>query len=367
MARPPIQPAQKPEHNNSVLRKEVLQSSTDRSQTGASENDGITRGTSASNLTRKENGIYGSKTYRTMLERGDGYVRLFMYESRVFTARRGPTHGLSEDSEKWLEKLKEKKRESPSDSQFQPRVLRARLLRLQGKNEMAVIRALQNLVCPEAEDLAVLHLDDDGLAENYDLFADFWNEQWAKQPQVLPGFGTPKPNYCVGFSLSAFTEEQRRKLDILSSEKTVLMPARFMYFPFLTCEVKSWQQSLDLADNQNAHNIYVAVQAMVELFRMAKRENSVNGQILAFSVSYNHSQVAWYAYYPVIEGEKTDIYRRPLFKVFLSPDDDPNSWKSWHLARNLYELWAPDLYSRLCKAIDAVELDVQLLDLAVAI
>ncbi|GME44636.1 uncharacterized protein LTHEOB_11860 [Neofusicoccum parvum] len=359
MAPPLIQPAQKLKE----LRNKARQNTVGRSQNGASENgETAARGTSTSNVTSKVNEIYKSKACRPRLERGNGSVRLFMSESRLFTVRRGPRHGLSKDSEEWIRKLKEKKREDPNDGRFQAKVLQVKLPRLQNKNEMAVIIALQDLVCPEAEELAELHLDDKELAEKYDLFANLWNEQWAKQPQALPGFGTPRPDYCVGFSLSAFTEEQSRKLDVLSSEKTVLMPTTLMHFPFLTCEVKSWQQSLDFADNQNAHNIYVAVQAMVELFRMAKRESDIDGQILAFSVSYNHSQVAWHAYYPVIKGERTDICRRPLFKVFLSPDDNPNSWRSWNLARNLYELWAPDLYHRLCKAIDAVELDVQLVE-----
>jgi len=49
-----------------------------------------------------------------------------------------------------------------------------------------------------------------------------------------------------------------------------------MYFPFLTCEVKCSAAALDVADWQNAHSMTLAVRAVVELFRLVKREKELH-------------------------------------------------------------------------------------------
>ncbi|OMP84366.1 hypothetical protein BK809_0000373 [Diplodia seriata] len=337
----------------SSLRNEFQMDSAQAPSNGVSENGDSTRATTE--RTKKTKEIYRRKVCREILKRGNGNVRLFMAENELFTSRRGPTHGLNTESEAWIGKLQRRTRKNPDDARYQTKTLTKKLLRLQPKNEVAVIQTIHDLVCPVAEDLADLHLDDEELGDNYDLLADLWDEPWGKVPS-LPGFGVPRPDYCVGFSLSAFGEEQRKKLEVIADEKKFLLPTPLMYFPFLTCEAKSWQQSIDIAENQNAYDIFVAVQAMVELFRMAKYD--VNGKFLAFSVSYRHDQAYWHAYYPVLNGERTDICRRALCKPYLSPADGDDSWKSWNLARNVYELWAPQLFRSLCEAIDSVQLAI---------
>ena len=44
------------------------------------------------------------------------------------------------------------------------------------------------------------------------------------------------------------------------------MATYYMYFPFLTCEVKCGAAALDVADRQNAHSMTLAVRGIVELF-----------------------------------------------------------------------------------------------------
>jgi len=51
----------------------------------------------------------------------------------------------------------------------------------------------------------------------------------------------------------------------------------------------------------------LTVRGIVELFRAVKREDKVNREILAFSVSYNHQPVRIYGHYPVITGKDTSI------------------------------------------------------------
>ncbi|OJD29699.1 uncharacterized protein BKCO1_7500049 [Diplodia corticola] len=324
----------------------------------ASENDELT---DASNNTTKTGtagttpALYKSKKCREKLRNGNGFVHMYLYERELFSNRRGPYHGLNEESETWIRDLKGYTPETARNDLFESMTLRLLLRRIDDKNEDGVMQNLQDLVCPVVAKLAVLNFHDDKLGGTYDLLEDLWNEQWIKLPTVLPDFGGPKPDYCVGFALSAFTEDRKNKIDIIASENKALRPTHLVYFPFLTCEVKSWQQSIDFAENQNGHNIFVAVLAMVELFRMANMD--VSGQILAFSISFNHSLVYMHAYYPVITGEKTNICRHSLGTFLLSPSENPDSWRSWRLVRNVYEMWAPDLFKRLCEAIDSVKLD----------
>ncbi len=87
-----------------------------------------------------------------------------------------------------------------------------------------------------------------------------------------------------------------------------------MYFPFLTCEVKCGAAALDIADRQNAHSITLAVRGIVELFRAVKREDEVNPEILAFSVSHDHTSVRIYGHYPVIVGKNIKYYRHPIYR-----------------------------------------------------
>lgn len=53
------------------------------------------------------------------------------------------------------------------------------------------------------------------------------------------------------------------------------MATYYIYFPFLTCEVKCGATGLDVADRQDAHSMTLAVRAVVELFRAVKREKEV--------------------------------------------------------------------------------------------
>jgi len=49
----------------------------------------------------------------------------------------------------------------------------------------------------------------------------------------------------------------------------------YMYFPFLTCEVKCSTAALDVTDRQNAHSMTLVVRGVVKLFRLIKREKEL--------------------------------------------------------------------------------------------
>jgi len=130
-----------------------------------------------------------------------------------------------------------------------------------------------------------------------------------------------------------------------------------MYFPFLTCEVKCGAAALDVADRQNAHSMTLAVRGVVGLFRLAKREDELHREILAFSISHDHRTVRIYGHYPVIDGNKTTFYRHPI-KTFDFTSEDCDKWASYRFTKNVYDIWMPTHLKRICSVIDELPPDL---------
>lgn len=221
--------------------------------------------------------------------------------------------------------------------------------------EYGVSHELHAVICPPAGIFRDISFQDKTLRDNYDDLVNQWDEPWSNQPFLIPHFAVPRPNYYVGLSLTAFSADQRDKLSIISSGKTSFLLTSLMYFPFLTCEIKAPNEGIEAAENQNGYSMLVAVRAMVELFRAAKLEHTCSGHIMAFSMSYNHEWAYIFAYYPILDGAKTTIYRRKVYKYLLSPDDTDDTTRAWNFVRNVYQEWAPQHVSRLRRAIDAID------------
>jgi hypothetical protein len=80
--------------------------------------------------------------------------------------------------------------------------------------------------------------------------------------------------------------------------------------------------ALDVADQQNAYNITIAVKSIVELFRLVKHKKELYQKILAFLISYNHSTARIYGYYALINRNKTTFYYYFIKKFdFISKED----------------------------------------------
>jgi hypothetical protein len=154
---------------------------------------------------------------------------------------------------------------------------------LENKNESRIIQDISRLIVPSAESLRLRN-------KTYKCLIESVNEGWNN---LIPLTSTcPQPDYSVGFRREAFTEDQLAKLspfigDIIAGDQSLFMATYYMYFPFLTCEVKCGTAGLTIADRQNAHSMTLAVRAIVELFRALKRKGEVHRQILAFSISHN--------------------------------------------------------------------------------
>ena len=170
----------------------------------------------------------------------------------------------------------------------------------------------------------------------------------------------PQPDYSVGFSAFAFTDEQRDKLKPLIGDwrHTSLFVATWrMYFPFLTCEVECGAAALDIADRQNPHSMTLAVRATVELFRPVKRDKELHRQILAFSISHDHRTVRIYGHNPIIDGTKTTIWRHPIHAFDFTALDDKEKWTAYRFTKNVYDIWMPTHFKRIRSVIDKLPFD----------
>ncbi|KAL7813248.1 hypothetical protein V8C44DRAFT_349171 [Trichoderma aethiopicum] len=208
------------------------------------------------------------------------------------------------------------------------------------ENEQRVLRFITPLIVPSAEELAMRGM----------------NEGWNNS---IPLTGIhPQPDYSVGFRREAFTDAQLEKLspfvgDFLGGDVSFFMATYYMYFPFLTCEVKCSAAALEVADRQNAHSSTLAARGIVELFRSVKREHELHRQILSFSVSHDNCSVRIYGHYPVIDGtHETKYYRHPIHYFFFTALDGKERWTAYRFIKNVYETWAPDHFKRICSAID---------------
>ncbi|KAK3899440.1 hypothetical protein C8A05DRAFT_36937 [Staphylotrichum tortipilum] len=131
------------------------------------------------------------------------------------------------------------------------------------------------------------------------------------------------PDYSVGFKRDAFTEDQLAKLspfigDFIAGDQSLFMATYYIYFPFLTCEVKCGAAALDIADRQNAYTMTLAVRGIVELFRAVDREDEVNQpedpRLLRLA---RPRSVRIYGHYPVIAEKDINYYRHPIHDFFL--------------------------------------------------
>jgi hypothetical protein len=124
--------------------------------------------------------------------------------------------------------------------------------------------------------------------------------------------------------------------------------------------VKCGTTALDIADRQNAHSMTLAVRAVVELFRLVKREQEVDREILAFSISHDHRTVRIYGHYPVINGMDTKFYRHPIRTFDFVELGGKEKWTAYKFTKNIYNIWMPTHFGRICSAVDQIPSAVNL-------
>ncbi|KAK0261279.1 hypothetical protein LTR35_017880, partial [Friedmanniomyces endolithicus] len=282
---------------------------------------------------------YKDQRYETLLEtRGS-----FMGRHEV---------GVGDASKSFNRRLLDMEQTLPDNSLFRDDLFDRACQNLQNKNEAKIVQDISRLIVPSVEQLALFG------AKDLDILVESVNEGWNNSIPLIKT--RPQPDYSAGFRRSAFTNEQLQKLQPFVGELTDMsyfMATYYMYFPFLTCEVKCGAAALDVADRQNAHSMTLAVKGVVELFRLVKREKEVDREILAFSMSHDHSTVRIYGHYPVIEGKNTAFYRHPIRKFDFTEQDGKEKWTAYRFTKNVYDVWMPSHFARICSVIDELSPD----------
>lgn len=287
---------------------------------------------------------YRDSCYETLLE----IKGVFMAKSKL---------DITSESKTLCNSLLEKNQPVPKNSLFRKDSFESTCKKIRNGNEARVIQDISRLIVPSAESLATLgaiHLEN--LVESV-------NEGWNNS---IPLTGTrPQPDYSVGFRREAFTDDQLAKLspfigDFIADDLSLFMATYYMYFPFLACEVKCGDAAPNIADRQNAHSMALAARGIVELFRLVKREEEINRQILSFSISHDHCSVGIYGYYPVINGEDTKYYRHPIHSFDFTALDGKEKWTAYRFTKNIYDIWMPEHFKKICSAIDQLPTEMEL-------
>ncbi|CAF9926389.1 MAG: hypothetical protein GOMPHAMPRED_004125 [Gomphillus americanus] len=254
--------------------------------------------------------------------------------------------------------LLRKKPTLPKDTRFADHLFTSTFDNVRDRNETRVIRDLAELIVPSAEDLCSRgELTVAGLIESV-------NEGWSHTEPITAV--RPQPDFSVGFRRVAFTEQQLLKIrPILGDSRTQVSRFRatwYMYFPFLSCEVKCGMGALDIADRQNAHSMGIAVRAVTELFRLGGRGQEVDRKILAFSISHDDSSVRIYGYYPVIQLDQITYHRHRISGFDMQAADGKDRWTAYKFVKSVYQTWVPSHLERIRSVLDELPEDITRID-----
>ncbi|KAI4232515.1 MAG: hypothetical protein LQ349_002992 [Xanthoria aureola] len=284
---------------------------------------------------------YRDPRYKTLLETLGTFMRTYVGTDEV---------GISANSERFCKMLLETEQRVPRDTLFDDDIFWKTCDRLDSRNEAKVIQDIGRLLVPSAEALAMRGPKLECLIESV-------NEGWNNSVPLTRT--RPQPDYSVGFRREAFTDDQLDKLspfigDFITGDQSFLMATYYMYFPFLTSEVKCGEAALNVADRQNAQSMTLAVRAIVELFRLVKREKELHREILSFSISHDNRSVRIYGYYPIIQGNKTTFYRHTIRVFDLQALDGKEKWTTNIFTQNVYNLWMPKHLDRIRSIVDEI-------------
>ena len=102
----------------------------------------------------------------------------------------------------------------------------------------------------------------------------------------------------------------------------------------------------------------MAVRGVVKFYRLVRREKELHREILAFSISHDHSSVRIYGHYPVINGKDIAYYRHPIRKFDFTEQDGKEKWAAYKFTKNVYDRWMPTHFRRICSAINDLPPDI---------
>ncbi|KAM3084840.1 hypothetical protein ACMFMG_003289 [Clarireedia jacksonii] len=264
--------------------------------------------------------------------------------------------GITIQSKELLAKLLKTTRKPPNNALFSDEILFKKTCKsLRGENETKVILRIAELIFPSAEILANCG------AKHLEILRETTNTGWIN---AIPFYGPrPQPDFGLGFKREAFTRERLQKLQPFIGNEledcSYIAATYNMYLPFFTSEVKCGASALDVADRQNLHSQTVALRNKVELFRLVGRLNELHREVNGFSISHSDEYVRIWAHYVIVQGEGFTFHRHSIAKFDISPTAEGDQrWKAWTFVMNVFDLWVPDHFKKLCSVIDMLPADL---------
>lgn len=270
--------------------------------------------------------------------------------------------GISTESGKLCQQLLQGLQRAPQHTRFSDDALfKKTCKRIRGENEAKVVRAISELIVPSAEMLA-----DEG-ANHLAILRETINARWTNSIPFIKPPGSrsgplPQPDFGLGFDRDAFTPEQLQKLqpflgDLLT-DSSFFAATYQMYFPFLTSEVKCGDDELDIADRQNAYSQSIILRGLCSLFQLVGREKELHREINSFSISHNDEHVRIWGHYAIIDGNDVEFYRHLISNfIFVPSGEGDQRWKAYKFVKNVYDLWFPKHFEKICSVIDMLPAD----------
>lgn len=263
--------------------------------------------------------------------------------------------GILEDSKILCQTLLTTTHTVPENTLFSDNLFNKTCRKLRNRNEARIVEDISPLIAPSAETLATYGAD----KLSHLIFNT--NERWGESIPITDT--RPQPDRCVGFSESAFTDNQLRKLKPYIGS---LVPVNYlsfflatwrMYFPFFACEAKYGIGDIDVADKQNAHSMSMAVRGIVKLFELAKCEEKLDRKIIAFSISHDGTCVRIYGHYALFKDGAAKFYRHPIKNFDFTSEEGKDKWTAYRFTKSIYFEFMPELHKLICSAIDKIPSD----------
>ncbi|GCB17611.1 hypothetical protein AAWM_00496 [Aspergillus awamori] len=290
--------------------------------------------------------------------------------------RRYTDEEMAIEDKQICEELLERECETPVDTAFDEENFRyINRQQYSGKNGNGTSRMIGQLMVPSAEleifsgrlgsikGLRQIHLAESihepwygstTLDEDPSLVRNACGDSapWLRLP-------TPQPSYAVGFSNYAFSREQLRKLKPFVGEfweASSFKGTDRMLFAFLVTEALGTDDLEYTIRLRSMHSMTRALRGVVELFRVAGRQDELHQRVLGFSVYYDFQKVEMFAHYVIIEDNKATYYcdRIGSFSFGFCQDEYKDRWRSYKFVIALYHDWVPIHHQRLCSAIDSL-------------
>ncbi|KAL8877191.1 MAG: hypothetical protein Q9198_004750, partial [Flavoplaca austrocitrina] len=111
----------------------------------------------------------------------------------------------------------------------------------------------------------------------------------------------------------------------------------YMYFAFVDMRGGMRRDRIGHWRSTERHSMTIAVRGIVELFKLVKIDNELNGKLLTFSVTHDHRTVRLYGHYPVIDdSKKTKNYRHAIHTYDITVLDGKHKWTTYSFVMEVY-------------------------------